>query len=183
MLLIFKSFGATWGEATYQSSQLRPYEKMIYSESSWKIEHFLFLWHVLNRYSFRDNCVWNFEFVYKLFVVIHKLFWIFCRKINFWIDFFNFHNMNIVTVFIAKWDEQNDTKMIQFEHCFGLLKRKPWFQIQNFKRNYLENYDDSEHAIKTKNAPFFMIFPNISFFHLIVNYWTDLLRDQPLCRD
>ena len=29
--------------------------------------------------------------------------------------------------FIAKWDEQNDTKIIQFEHCFGLLKRKPWF--------------------------------------------------------
>ena len=34
----------------------------------------------------------------------------------------------------------------------------------NFKRNYLENYNDSEHAVKTKNAPFFMIFPNISFF-------------------
>ena len=32
-----------------------------------------------------------------------------------------------------------------------------------FKRNYLENYNDSEHAVKTKNASFFMIFPNISF--------------------
>ena len=32
--------------------------------------------------------------------------------------------MNIVTIFIAKRDEQNDTKIIQFEHCFGLLKRK-----------------------------------------------------------
>jgi hypothetical protein len=42
----------------------------------------------------------------------------------------------------------------------------------NFKRNYLENYNDSEHAIKTKNAPFYMIFLNISFFHMIVNYWT-----------
>ena len=41
-----------------------------------------------------------------------------------------------------------------------------------FKRNYLENYNDSEHAVKTKNAPFFMIFPNISFFHMVVNYWT-----------
>src|SRR4051812_10846035 len=40
-----------------------------------------------------------------------------------------------------------------------------------FKRNYLENYNDSEHAVKTKNAPFFMIFPNISFFHVVVNYW------------
>src|ERR1700733_14621553 len=45
-----------------------------------------------------------------------------------------------------------------------------------FKRNYLENYNDSEHAVKTKNAPFFMIFPNISFFHMVVNYWTDPLN-------
>src|SRR4051812_27295050 len=41
-----------------------------------------------------------------------------------------------------------------------------------FQRNYLENYNDSEHAVKTKNAPFFMIFPNISFFHMVVNYCT-----------
>ena len=40
----------------------------------------------------------------------------------------------------------------------------------------LENYNDSEHAVKTKNAPFFMIFPNISFFHMIVTYWTGPLR-------
>ena len=37
-------------------------------------------------------------------------------------------------------------------------------KIANFKRIYLENYNDSEHAVKAKNAPFFMIFPNISFF-------------------
>jgi hypothetical protein len=42
----------------------------------------------------------------------------------------------------------------------------------NFKRNYLENYNNSEHAVKTKNAPFFMIFSNISFFHMVLNYWT-----------
>src|SRR6185312_10402362 len=53
-----------------------------------------------------------------------------------------------------------------------VLQRRACTQIQNFKRNYLENYNDSEHAVKTKNAPFFMIFPNISFFHMIVNYWT-----------
>src|SRR6185437_4549407 len=35
-------------------------------------------------------------------------------------------------------------------------------QIQNFKHNYLKNYNDSEHPVKTKNAPFFMIFPNIN---------------------
>ena len=31
----------------------------------------------------------------------------------------------------------------------------------DIKRNYLENYNDSEHAVKTKNAPLFIIFPNI----------------------
>ena len=31
--------------------------------------------------------------------------------------------------------------------------------MNNFKRNYLENYNDSEHAVKTKNAPFFVNFP------------------------
>jgi hypothetical protein len=35
-------------------------------------------------------------------------------------------------------------------------------QIQNFKRNYLENYNDSEFTVKTKNAPFFMNFLNIN---------------------
>ena len=35
-------------------------------------------------------------------------------------------------------------------------------QIQNFKRNFLKNYNDSEHAVKTKNVPFFMNFMNIN---------------------
>ena len=30
--------------------------------------------------------------------------------------------------------------------------------MSNFKRNYLDNYNDSEHAVKTKNALFFMSF-------------------------
>jgi hypothetical protein len=122
-------FANSWRSLKDQSSNLQPYKKMIYSERSWKIEHFLFLRHVLNRCSFRDNCVWNFEFVYKLFVVIHKLFWILCGKIDFYIIFLNFHKINIVDIFLVKWDEQNDTKMIQFEHCFGLLKRKSWFMF------------------------------------------------------
>ena len=53
-----------------------------------------------------------------------------------------------------------------------VLQRRACTQIQNFKRNFLENYNDSKHAVKTKNASFFMIFSNISFFHMIVNYWT-----------
>src|SRR3954452_11265779 len=43
-----------------------------------------------------------------------------------------------------------------------VLQRRACTQIQNFKRNYLENYNDSEHAVKTKNAPFFMNFSNIN---------------------
>jgi hypothetical protein len=41
----------------------------------------------------------------------------------------------------------------------------------NFKRNYLENYNDSEDAIKTKNASFFMNFPNISFLRRVFSEW------------
>ena len=56
----------------------------------------------------------------------------FLRKNQFLQRFLNFHKMNIVAIFIAKWDEQNGTKFIQFEHCFGLLKRKhePEFSFQ-----------------------------------------------------
>src|SRR6185437_8963064 len=49
-----------------------------------------------------------------------------------------------------------------------VLQRRACTQIQNFKRNFLKNYNDSEHAVKTKNVPFFMIFPNIPFFHMVV---------------
>src|SRR3954452_19472616 len=57
-----------------------------------------------------------------------------------------------------------------------VLQRRACTQIKIFKCNYLENYNDSEHAVKTKNAQFFMIFPNISFFHMVVNYWTGPLK-------
>src|SRR3954471_19292778 len=42
------------------------------------------------------------------------------------------------------------------------ITTKTCTQIQNFKCNYLENYNDSEFTVKTKNAPFFMNFPNIN---------------------
>ena len=35
------------------------------------------------------------------------------------------------------------------------------FKIANFKRDYLDNDNDSEFTVKTKNAPFFINFPNI----------------------
>ena len=34
-------------------------------------------------------------------------------------------------------------------------------KIANFKRDYLDNGSDSEFTVKTKNAQFFMNFPNI----------------------
>ena len=55
-----------------------------------------------------------------------------------------------------------------------ILQRRAY---NKFKRNYLENYNDSEDAVKTKNASFFMIFPNISFFHMIVTDWTGPLME------
>ena len=45
-----------------------------------------------------------------------------------------------------------------------------------FQTQLSQNYNDSEHAVKTKNAPFFMVFPNISFFHMVVTYWTGPLK-------
>jgi hypothetical protein len=42
----------------------------------------------------------------------------------------------------------------------------------NFNRNFLENYNDSEVVVKTKNAPFFMDFLNISFLYRFFSEWT-----------
>ena len=42
----------------------------------------------------------------------------------------------------------------------------------SFKRNFLKNYNDSEVDVKTKNAPFFMNFPNISFLYGVFSGWT-----------
>ena len=33
--------------------------------------------------------------------------------------------------------------------------------MNNFKRDYLKNYNDSEYALKIKNAPLFINFSNI----------------------
>ena len=46
----------------------------------------------------------------------------------------------------------------------------------NFKRNYLESYNDSEVVVKTKNETSFMIFPNILFFYRIFSEWNGLLK-------
>ena len=83
---------------------------------------------------------------------------------------YNVHFMKIDEKINAKIDfsAKNSKKLVYYNE-----------NMNNFERNYLENYNDSEHAVKTKNAPFFMIFPNISFFHMIVTYWTGPLRTAP----
>src|SRR3569623_858170 len=54
-------------------------------------------------------------------------------------------------------------EIIAFEILKSLcITTKTCTQIQNFKCNYLENYNDLEVVAKTKNAPFFMNFPNIN---------------------
>ena len=42
------------------------------------------------------------------------------------------------------------------------ITTKTCTQNQNFKRNFLENYNDSEDAVKTKNVPLVMNSPNIN---------------------
>jgi hypothetical protein len=50
-------------------------------------------------------------------------------------------------------------------------------KIANFKRDYLDNDNDSEFTVKTKNAPFFMNFSNIyklwqiGIILLFRNFW------------
>jgi hypothetical protein len=46
----------------------------------------------------------------------------------------------------------------------------------NFKRNYLENYNDSKVVVKTKNETSFMIFPNTLFLYRIFSDWTGPLK-------
>ena len=56
-----------------------------------------------------------------------------------------------------------------------VLQRRACTQTQNFKRNYLENYNDSKHAVKTKNVQFFMIFPNFHLMEVVpLDYATNL---------
>jgi hypothetical protein len=51
--------------------------------------------------------------------------------------------------------------------------------IQNFKINYLENYNDLEVIVKIKNAPFFINFPNINKKWQLFSYWTGPLNVDP----
>ena len=85
--------------------------------------------------------------------------------------FISFSYKKIATMFILwKFKKSIFTQKIQKSFCTTTKS------LYKFKRNYLENYNDSERAVKTKNASFFMIFPNISFFHMVVNYWTGPLQ-------
>ena len=58
------------------------------------------------------------------------------------------------------------------------ITTKTCTRIKIFKCIYLDGENDSDGAEKTKNAQFFMIFPNISFFHMIVTVWPGPLRNH-----
>ena len=71
--------------------------------------------------------------------------------------------IQIATMFIS-WKFKKLMQKSIFRKKFKkvcILQRRA---CNKFKRNSLENYNDSEYAVTTKSAQFFMIFPNISFF-------------------
>ena len=52
-----------------------------------------------------------------------------------------------------------------------IITTKTCTQIHIFKCIYLDGENDSDDAVKTKNAQFFMIFMNITFFYMVVTEW------------
>ena len=80
---------------------------------------------------------------------------------GFWIIFFSIYRKNYQV------------------HVFVVIHKIS--KIANFTRNSLKNDNDSEHAVKRKNAPFFMNFPNINknwqlFSHCIGPFRSSLLE-------
>ena len=63
-------------------------------------------------------------------------------------------------------------KSIKSLKKFVYYNENMYTQIQNFERNFLENYNDSELAVKTKHAPFFMNFPNFNKNGQLFSHWT-----------
>ena len=57
-----------------------------------------------------------------------------------------------------------------------IITTKTCTRVHIFKCIYLDGENDSDDAVKTTNAQFFMIFSNISFFHMIVTDWPDPLK-------
>src|SRR3569623_1880096 len=72
---------------------------------------------------------------------------------------YNVHFMKILKI-----DAKIDLK-IQKSLC---ITTKTCTQIQNFKRNYLENYNDSEHTVKTKKC---FIFHELSEYQQNGNFF------------
>ena len=70
---------------------------------------------------------------------------------------FSYKNCTMFILWKFKKLIQNQFFCKKFKKVCVLQRRA----CNKFKRNYLENYNDSEHAVKTKNSPFFMNFTNI----------------------
>ena len=63
----------------------------------------------------------------------------------------NCYNVHFMKV--EKIDAKIDFSVKIFKKVY-VLQRRACTQIQNFKRNYLKNYNDSEHAVKTQMLHF-----------------------------
>jgi hypothetical protein len=59
-------------------------------------------------------------------------------------------------LFSSRYTEFIDSGENYQVHVFVVIHK-----ISKFTCNYLKNYNDSEYVVKTKDAPFFMNFPNI----------------------
>src|SRR3954469_2201370 len=117
------------------------------------------------------------------------------NKFKFMQDFrFNiqkFKNLNLFCIFNGENNFLHKLKLaklfsIKFSvdscYFFTILKQKiqksliittiTCTRIHIFVCIYLDGENDSDGAVKTKNAQLLMIFPNISFFHMIVTDWT-----------
>ena len=76
-------------------------------------------------------------------------------------------------------------RLMLFFHDFSAKNSKKFdyynenmYTNSYFQLHFLDGENDSDDAVKTKNAPFFMIFPNISFFHMIVTEWPGPLTNE-----
>src|SRR6185437_5932192 len=89
------------------------------------------------------------------------------RKYSKHLNYFRFNTQTFIDCNVFPECRQFVAKIDQKILC---ITTKTCTQIQNFKCNSLENYNDSEFTVKTKNAPFFMNFPNM---YKIGNFFPD----------
>jgi len=79
-----------------------------------------------------------------------------------------------------QWTSQSRDGLVNNYQKWVIKRSIARFFVGNVQLIFRVVCNDSKHDVKTKNAPFFMIFPNISFFYLIVIDWTGPLKNSTL---